>query len=148
MTNKMTKKEHPDNSHKVKIIIIILISLVNEYDQSQSAPMSDGHTSFWETGWNGVVWKCLREQEKSWWSQPNHQGKLSKDQSGEISVINTGKERNTLSFHLGVQQSERSLDEVLRTCNSKTSQHAWSPVHTWHSVLTEPFHPGSYNLHK
>lgn len=45
MTNKMTKKEHPDNSNKVKIIIII-ISLVNEYEQSESGPMSDGHTSF------------------------------------------------------------------------------------------------------
>lgn len=65
-----------------------------------------------------------------------------------IYIINIGKERNTPTFHLGIQQSKWSLDIVLSTTTSKTSQHAWSPVHTWHSVLTEHFHPRSHNLHK
>ena len=46
MTNKMTKKEHPDNSYKVKIIIIIIN--ITQYSLVEKAMAPHSSTLAWK----------------------------------------------------------------------------------------------------
>lgn len=76
----------------------------------------------------GMTWfgKASGEQ-KSWWLGPNHQGKVSERQSGEMSVVNTRKEGTHWPFTPVARQTGRPLDILLRASSSKTSQRVWSP---------------------
>ena len=49
MTNKMTKKEHPDNSYKVKIIIIIIN--ITQYSLVEKAMAPHSSTLAWKIPW-------------------------------------------------------------------------------------------------